>query len=88
MTWTPPAGYPNVPHGSSFVMVTRFRGRRCPQNRSILTYSLSVNPNSKYFADQTRMFSQKKWVDPPFCAKQVRRRSRVATRLGPNGVIR
>ena len=86
--WTPPVGYPNVPHGSSFVMVTQFRRKGCPSNRSILTYSLSVNPNSPYFADQTKMFSKKQWVDPPFCADQVRRRSRVATVLGPNGVIR
>ncbi len=59
-------GYPNVPHGSSFVMVTSF-GSGCPDNRSILTYSQSENPNSPYFADQTRMFSDKQWVDPPFC---------------------
>jgi acyl-homoserine-lactone acylase len=85
--WKPPIGWGDVPHGSSFVMVTEFQKSGCPKNRSILTYSLSVNPNSPYFADQTKMFSQKKWVDPPFCADQVQRRSRVATRLGPNGVI-
>jgi acyl-homoserine-lactone acylase len=63
-------GYPNVPHGSSFVMVTSFTGG-CPDDRSILTYSQSENPNSPYFADQTRMFSQKEWVDPPFCLSEV-----------------
>ncbi len=63
-------GYPNVPHGSSFVMVTSF-GDGCPDNRSILTYSESENPNSPYYADQTRMFSNKQWVDPPFCANEV-----------------
>ena len=63
-------GYPNVPHGSSFVMVTSFNGG-CPDNRSILTYSESENPNSPYYADQTRMFSKKEWVDPPFCASEV-----------------
>jgi acyl-homoserine-lactone acylase len=86
VSWTPPAGYPNVPHGSSFVMVTSFRKSGCPRNRSILTYSLSVNPNSPYFADQTRMFSKKQWVNPPFCPADVTRRAPVATRLGPNGV--
>jgi acyl-homoserine-lactone acylase len=63
-------GYPNVPHGSSFVMVTSFNGG-CPDDRSILTYSESENPNSPYFADQTRMFSNKQWVDPPFCPSEV-----------------
>jgi acyl-homoserine-lactone acylase len=63
-------GYPNVPHGSSFVMVTSFGGS-CPDDRSILTYSQSSNPNSPYFADQTRMFSEKQWVNPPFCPDEV-----------------
>ncbi|HKG37169.1 MAG TPA: penicillin acylase family protein [Solirubrobacterales bacterium] len=63
-------GYPDVPHGSSFVMVTSFTGG-CPDDRSILTYSQSENPASPYFADQTRMFSRKEWVDPPFCAAEV-----------------
>jgi acyl-homoserine-lactone acylase len=88
VSWDPPAGYPNVPHGSSFVMVTSFRKRGCPENRAILTYSLSVNPNSPFYADQTRMFSRKRWVNPPFCAADVKRRAPVATRLGPNGVVR
>jgi acyl-homoserine-lactone acylase len=66
----PEPGYPNVPHGSSFVMVTSFTGG-CPDDRSILTYSESENPDSPYFADQTRMFSKKEWVDPPFCLNEV-----------------
>lgn len=74
-TWTPPQGYPNPTHGSSFVMVTSFgkNGQGCPRDRSILTYSQSANPSSKFFADQTRMYSKKKWNDPPFCAGQVER---------------
>ena len=59
------AGYSNVPHGSSFVMVAQFTGDEdCPvDTRTILTYSQSTNPNSPYFGDQTRMFSNKEWVD-------------------------
>jgi acyl-homoserine-lactone acylase len=81
--WNPPAGYDDVPHGSSFVMVTEFRKKGCPKNRSILTYSLSTDPTSPFFGDQTEMFSKKHWVDPPFCAAQVRKRSKVTTRLRP-----
>jgi acyl-homoserine-lactone acylase len=81
VSWNPPAGYDNVPHGSSFVMVTQFQKKGCPKNRSILTYSLSTDPTSPFFGDQTRMFSKKRWVDPPFCASQVRRRSHVVKRL-------
>ena len=50
----------------------RVRRRRSARRtaRSSPTRS-RTNPNSKHYADQTRMFSQKKWVDPPFCAGQV-----------------
>jgi acyl-homoserine-lactone acylase len=64
-------GYTDVPHGSSFVMVTQFTGGDCPDNRSILTYSESANPDSPYFSDQTQMFSKKQWVNPPFCENEV-----------------
>ena len=81
-------GWPDVPHGSSFVMVTSFSKEGCPQNRSILTYSLSVNPASPYYADQTRMFSRKQWVNPPFCESDITHAPGLkVTRLGPSGVV-
>lgn len=72
VTWVPGKGYPDVPHGSSFVMVVRFTKKGCPQGRSILTYSQSANPASPYFADQTRMFSNKEWNGMPFCAAEIK----------------
>ena len=39
-------GFPDVVHGSSFVMAAHLNGRRCPESRSILTYSQSANPRS------------------------------------------
>jgi hypothetical protein len=73
--WSPPAGYPNVPHGSSFVYTAQFTGGKngeCPvKTRSILTYSQSTNPNSPYFGDQTRMFSNKQWVDEAYCENEI-----------------
>ena len=70
--WEDGVGYGDVTSGSSFVMVTSFEGG-CPKDRSILTYSLSENPESEFYADQTRMFSEKKWINPPFCPGQVKR---------------
>jgi acyl-homoserine-lactone acylase len=65
-------GYPNVPHGSSFVMAAQFTGGECPvDTRTILTYSQSTNPSSPYFADQTRMFSNKEWVREAFCKEDI-----------------
>jgi acyl-homoserine-lactone acylase len=63
-------GYTNIPHGSSFVIVTQFTDG-CPDDRTIMTYSQSANPNSPFWADQTRMYSDKQWVDPAFCEDEV-----------------
>ena len=46
-------------------------GRRARRRASILTYSQSTNPDSPYFADQTRMFSNKQWVDEAFCENEI-----------------
>ncbi|MBA2764171.1 MAG: penicillin acylase family protein [Thermoleophilaceae bacterium] len=84
--YVPGKGFPDVEHGSSFVMVTSFsKNGACPDDRSILTYSQSANPRSEFFADQTRMYSKKRWNDPPFCAGEVEREAVDVTRLGPNG---
>ncbi|MGI8632150.1 MAG: penicillin acylase family protein [Solirubrobacterales bacterium] len=68
--WVPGEGYPNVPHGSSFVMAAQFTNS-CPESRSILTYSQSTNPESPHFGDQTRLFSRKEWVDMRFCEDEI-----------------
>jgi acyl-homoserine-lactone acylase len=69
--WVEGEGYPNVPHGSSFVIAAHMDGSRCPDLRTILTYSQSTNPSSPYFADQTRLFSRKAWVNPGFCEREI-----------------
>ena len=71
--WDPGRGYPDVPHGSSFIMTVRFTGGSCPQSESILSYSQSASPESPYFADQTRAYSAKRWTPMRFCASQLRR---------------
>jgi acyl-homoserine-lactone acylase len=73
-------GYPDVPHGSSFVQAVRLKDA-CPDVSTILTYSQSANPESPFYADQTRMFSRKEWVDFPFCARDVRAKTLGITRL-------
>jgi acyl-homoserine-lactone acylase len=64
-------GYPEVTRSSSsWIMASGF-GEHGPQARGILTYSLSSNPQSPHFRDQTEMFSAKQWVDLPFNRQQV-----------------
>ncbi|MET9322401.1 penicillin acylase family protein [Streptomyces sp. NPDC003038] len=64
-------GYPEVAHGSSHVQAVGWDGGRCPVARTLLTYSQSANPNSPYYADQTRLFSRERWVTSRFCERDI-----------------
>jgi len=60
------AGYPEVTaSSSSWIQATEFT-RFGPRSRGILTYSLSTNPESPHFADQTKLYSEKRWLRLPF----------------------
>ncbi len=59
-------------HGSSFVQVVGWTKDEWPDARTILTYSLSDNPSSKHYADQTRLFSSKTWVTERFSPASVK----------------
>lgn len=59
-------GYPKVTgSSSSWMQFTEFT-KDGPRSRGLLAYSESPNPESPHYADQTRMFSQKQWIDLPF----------------------
>ena len=68
-------------HGSSYVQVVTWGAGRCPDARTILTYSQSTNSRSRFYADQTRMFSRKKWVTDLFCRAAVLRGTKTITRV-------
>jgi acyl-homoserine-lactone acylase len=81
--WKPPAGYGNVPHGSSFVMATQFTGGPCPVDlHTFVTYGESEDPTSPHHADYTRAFSRKEWHDTPFCESDIRQARLSTTRVG------
>ncbi len=66
-------GYPEVTRwSSSWIMATEFSDDG-PSIKALLTYSLSANPDSPYFYDQTQMYSDKQWLDIPFADSQVNR---------------
>jgi acyl-homoserine-lactone acylase len=85
ITWADGEGPREVEHGSSYVQVVGWRpGKRCPDARTILTYSQSVNPESPFNSDQTRLYTDKRWVPVRFCARKVRRHTITKTLLRPN----
>jgi acyl-homoserine-lactone acylase len=66
----PGVGYPQVVHGTSFVVAVEL-GRNGPSGRQILTYSQSTNPNSPWYADQTRLYSRKGWDTIKYTEAQI-----------------
>ncbi len=67
-----PVRYGQVIYGSSTVMQIELTPQG-PRGKTILTYSESENPRSPHHADQTRLYSKRKWIPLTFTAKQIRR---------------
>jgi acyl-homoserine lactone acylase PvdQ len=60
--------------GSSYIQVVTWHSAHgCPDVARMLTYSQSSNPNSKWYADQTKRYSKKKWEIERFCRAAVRK---------------
>ncbi len=74
------APYGEVIQGSSMVLATELR-KRSPIARGILTFSQATDPTSPWFANMTRLFSEKKWVKLPFTPEQVRKAKRTRVKL-------
>jgi acyl-homoserine-lactone acylase len=83
VTWDPKAGYPNVPHGSSFIAAMTWASHGCPvRELSFVTYSESENQKSPHAADYTKAFSHKKWNRVPFCGADIRAQAESVERVG------
>jgi acyl-homoserine-lactone acylase len=80
-------GFGDVDSGSSYVQVVTWGERRCPKVSTILTYSQSENPRSPHNADQTRLFSRKRWVRGRFCGDDVEDQSVRTTVLNRDRVV-
>jgi acyl-homoserine-lactone acylase len=81
--FAPGRGFGPVDSGSSFIQVVTWHAGPCPDAATILTYGESSNPRSRHSADQTRLFSRKKWVSGRFCRRDVFAHTRSKTVLTP-----
>lgn len=70
-TWDPARGNVEVVHGSSYIQAVSYDGDNCPDVQTLLTYSQSADPTSPYYSDQTKLFSQGKWVKGRFCEREI-----------------
>ncbi|TQL69330.1 acyl-homoserine-lactone acylase [Nocardioides albertanoniae] len=60
-----------ITYGSSHIQAVSF-GPHGAEPRTILTYGQHENPASPWSSDQTRLFSEEKWVDFPWTDAQIR----------------
>ena len=65
-----PGDYGEVGDGSSLVMTTELTPQG-PVSQGIVTYSQATNPKSPFYANLTKLYSQKKWVPFAYTAKQL-----------------
>jgi acyl-homoserine-lactone acylase len=83
VSWNPKSGYPDVPHGSSFIAAMTWAKHGCRvRELSFVTYSESENQSSPHAADYTKAFSKKKWNKVPFCQADIRAQAKSVQRVG------
>ena len=83
MKWDPQRGYPNVPHGSSFIAAMTWARHGCPVRAlTFVTYGESEDQSSPHASDYTRAFSHKRWNEVPFCRRDIRRQAVDVERVG------
>ena len=70
-TFKPGEGWPDPPHGTSYLHAVEFTKGSCPRVYTLQAYSQSDDPTSRNYDDQTRLYARKKWIRFPFCAEQI-----------------
>jgi acyl-homoserine-lactone acylase len=70
--WSPERGYTGpFKNGSGYMHIVELDGTPCPDAVSLISYSQSVEASSPHHADQTALYSQKRWVTERFCEDDI-----------------
>ena len=64
-------GYNPITHGNSYIQAVTWNDDGTPSAKAILTYSQSPEPDSAFYSDMTKLYSQSQWVDLPFTDEQI-----------------
>jgi acyl-homoserine-lactone acylase len=64
-------GYNPITHGNSYIQAVTWNDDGTPNAKAILTYSQSPEPDSAFYSDMTKLYSQSQWVDLPFTDEQI-----------------
>ncbi len=64
-------GYSDIEHGNTYIHTVTFDDSDCPVAFGVTAPSTSTDPVSPHYADQTRLYSQKQWLDLALCEADV-----------------
>ena len=64
-------GYKNPGSGNSYIQTVSWDESDCPIADTILTHSQSVQADSDYYSDQSKLYADKRWVRFPFCEDDI-----------------
>lgn len=64
-------GYNPITHGNSYIQAVTWNDDGTPNAKAILTYSQSPEPDSAFYSDMTKLYSQSQWIDLPFTDEQI-----------------
>ena len=69
--YTEGKGYTPIVHGNSYIQIVGWDEAGTLDARGILTYSQSPEPDSPYYADQTKLYSQGEMISFPFTEEEI-----------------
>ena len=72
-------GYTDVSSGNSYIVAVTWANTNCPIAHTVLAPGQSDNPGSRYYRDQTRLYSAKRWIRFPYCEATIARAQRGKT---------
>ena len=64
-------GYSDIEHGNTYIHTVTFDDSDCPVAFGVMAPSTSTDPANPHYADQTRLYSQKQWLDMALCEEDV-----------------
>ena len=74
-----PGGYTDVSAGNSYIVAVTWANTSCPIAHTVLVPGQSDNPASRYYRDQARLYSAKRWTRFPYCEATIVRTQRGRT---------
>ena len=61
----------NLLNGNSYIQTVTWNDDSTPNARAMLTYSQSPEPDSEFYSDLTKLYSQSQWINLPFTNEEI-----------------